>query len=135
MAPAPIGCGRTRDLEEQVLSEHAELDGEHYAEQTESDQDDDQGSSSLHPSPSSEAALAYIRNRYGVPAHIGRHVKFEGLPATIVGGRDAYLILDFAGRVDGPYHPTWEIDYLDGRDYGAEYDERVREVNRVHRTM
>lgn len=80
-------------------------------------------------SPGSEAALAYVRDRYGVPAHVGQRVKFEGLPAVIVGGHEAHLILDFAGKVDGPYHPTWEVDYLDGRDYGAEYDARIEAFN------
>jgi hypothetical protein len=70
--------------------------------------------------------LAYVRDRYGVPAEIGREVRFEGRAARIVGGRGGYVdLLTPAGELIAPCHPTWEMDYLDGIDWGERYDERV----------
>lgn len=58
----------------------------------------------------------YVRSYYNVPAKRGMRITIEGKPATIVGFRNAHLRI----RIDGEQHvvnahPTWEIDYLDGR--------------------
>lgn len=78
-------------------------------------------------------SLTSIRDRYGVPAKRGMKVKFEGRPATITSGRGHHFYLRFEGEhcPQGPFHPLWEIDYLDGVDYGAKYDARVESFNRA----
>ena len=58
----------------------------------------------------------YIRDYYGVPAEMGRIVKFNGgLLGTIVEDRGFYIGVNFAN--DKPHiirnlHPTWDIEYL-----------------------
>ena len=73
-------------------------------------------------------AMESIRDYYGVPVYRGMPVKFEGRPAVITSAiRNTYLRLRFDGekRTDHyVYHPLWEIDYLDGVDYGARYRKR-----------
>lgn len=62
-------------------------------------------------------SLAYIRDRYGVPAkRLGRvrythpHPPREGV---IVGSRGAYLKVRLDGETTWKaFHPTWEIEYL-----------------------
>jgi hypothetical protein len=73
-----------------------------------------------------------IRHRYGVPAQRGAEVKFEGVPMVILSAAGHHLWLrDLeSGRRIGPCHPLWEMDYGDGIDHGALYDERVTEFNR-----
>jgi hypothetical protein len=76
-------------------------------------------------------SLSSIRDRYGVPAKRGTMVTFEGRKARITSGRGHYFYLRFEGehRPQGPFHPLWEIDYLDGVDYGARYDRRIEAFN------
>lgn len=75
-------------------------------------------------------SLTSIRDRYGVPARRGARVEFEGRPATITSGRGHYIYLRFDGehRPQGPFHPLWHMDYLDGIDHGERYDRRVEAV-------
>lgn len=81
-------------------------------------------------------ALAWHREHYGVPARRGVRVTVDGRSGTIVGARDSHLRVRFdeplspsaaSGRRSRIFscHPTWLVDYGDGRDYGAEHDERV----------
>lgn len=79
--------------------------------------------------------MASIRRCYGVPAYRGREVVFSGLKhpiaARIISSTGSHLYLrDANGRRVGPLHPTWAMDYGDGRDYGAEMDARIAEWNR-----
>lgn len=79
--------------------------------------------------------MAKIRAYYGVPAKRGLAVKYKGEPATIKSSDGVYLRLRFAAssplRQLGSYgfHPLWEIDYLDGVDYAARYEERVSRLD------
>jgi hypothetical protein len=75
-------------------------------------------------------SLSSIRDRYGVPAKRGAEVTFEGRPATITSGRRHYIYLRFDGEwtPQGPFHPLWEMDYLDGIDHGERYDRRVESL-------
>lgn len=69
----------------------------------------------------SEAALEYIRNCYHVPAFKGGKVKYKGQTGTIKGGKNAYLVLEFPDKtMNGNYHPTWKIEYLDQNSEEAE---------------
>ena len=62
----------------------------------------------------SEMALEYIRDYYRVPAFKGAKVKYKGTEATIKGGKGQYLNLVFEDKsMNGSYHPTWEIEYLE----------------------
>lgn len=81
-------------------------------------------------------SLPAIRERYGCPAKRGKAVTFEGRPAVITGtprSHGHHLNLRFEGeaKVTGPFHPLWEIDYLDGIDHGAAYDARIEAFNRL----
>lgn len=78
--------------------------------------------------------MASVRRFYGVPAYRGREVVFSGLEfpitARIVSSTGSHLYLrDDNGRRIGPCHPTWAMDYGDGRDYGAEMDVRIAAFN------
>jgi hypothetical protein len=64
-------------------------------------------------------SMAFIRKTYRVPARRGGRVEYtgEGRPefGTICGAAGAHLSI----RLDGmkhtlPFHPTWELKYLDG---------------------
>jgi hypothetical protein len=80
----------------------------------------------------SNSALTNIRLFYGVPALRGAQVKFQGVEHTILSGDGHHLYLrDPNGNRVGPCHPTWEMDYGDGRDYGAEMDDRIRRFNEL----
>lgn len=62
----------------------------------------------------SDIALEYIRGYYQVPAFKGRKVKYKGTEGKIKGGKGPYLVLEFADKtMNGQYHPTWEIEYLE----------------------
>jgi hypothetical protein len=67
----------------------------------------------------SEMSLEYIRNYYNVPAYTGKKVEYTSLAGkkytgTIVGGKDAYIVLEFEeNMLNGAYHPTWNINYLE----------------------
>lgn len=78
--------------------------------------------------------MASVRRFYGVPAYRGTEVVFSGLGqpihAQIISSDGAHLYLrSLAGQRIGPCHPTWEMDYGDGRDYGAETDARIAAWN------
>ena len=66
-----------------------------------------------------------VRRNYGVPAFRGKEIVFRGTPPPITGriisstGSHLYIRTN-DGRRFGPLHPTWAIDYGDGRDYTAE---------------
>lgn len=80
-------------------------------------------------------SLPAIRKRYGCPAGRGKRVKFQGRAAVITGtprchGHHLNLRFDGEAKVTGPFHPLWEIDYLDGIDWGARYDRRIEAFNR-----
>ncbi len=63
-----------------------------------------------------------VRRCYGVPAHKGRYVTFLGYAVPIKGriisstGSHLYIRRDGAPKERiGPLHPTWKMDYHDGR--------------------
>ena len=67
-------------------------------------------------------SLEYIKGHYGVPAEVGRRVEYAGdktgkpLTGVIVGARGQYLSIHLDGEDKphhAPFHPTWEIKYLD----------------------
>ena len=62
-----------------------------------------------------DAGLAYIRMRYGVPAHLGGKIRFRGVPGWIAGWEGGYLIAVLEGARDRGVllHPTWETEYVD----------------------
>jgi predicted RNA binding protein YcfA (HicA-like mRNA interferase family) len=56
----------------------------------------------------------------------------ERIPHTILSGDGSHLYLrDPNGRRVGPVHPTWRMDYGDGRDYGAETNARIHAFNKL----
>ena len=59
---------------------------------------------------------SYVRSYYGVPADLNRRITFKGRDALIVGFAGARLLILIDGA-DEPVqvHPTWRVDYLDGR--------------------
>ncbi len=76
--------------------------------------------------------MASVRRNYGVPAFRGAIVTYHGRPFRPITGRiiscdGNYLYLrdEATGRRIGPFHPTSEMDYGDGRDYSAEGDARI----------
>lgn len=63
-------------------------------------------------------SIAWIRKQYGVPAKRGGRVEYTGgdepVLGTICGASGSYLTI----RLDGakhplPFHPTWELRYLE----------------------
>jgi len=80
--------------------------------------------------------MATVRRFYGVPAQRGTRVTYRGykepLPGHIISctGSHLYLRLD-DGRRFGPCHPTWQMDYGDGRDYSSEMDLRIKAFNKM----
>ncbi len=75
--------------------------------------------------------MAMVRRHYGVPAFRGKLVTHLGYRRTLTGriisctGSYLYLRDEATGRRIGPFHPTSEMDYGDGRDYSAECDARI----------
>ena len=69
----------------------------------------------------------YIRNTYKVPAKRGSRVKFKGRPGRVTSADGAYvnLRLDGDDKTTGPYHPTWEMEWLDSE---TKNPERRKEV-------
>lgn len=59
--------------------------------------------------------LSYVREMYGVPAEVGRAVRFNGEEAEIVGGEGQYVWI-VLGEEREPLlvHPTWHMDYAEG---------------------
>lgn len=79
-------------------------------------------------------SLTHVRERYGVPAQRGMRVVANGRPGTITCADGHHLMIRLDGeKRSGRWHPTWEIDYGDGIDYGALYDARVEAFNRITR--
>lgn len=54
----------------------------------------------------------WVRSHYGVPAHLGGRVVFDGQPGTIVSlhGGNVHVRLDATGKVV-PVHPVWRMAY------------------------
>lgn len=76
-----------------------------------------------------------VRRCYGVPAYRGREVTWSGygrpLRCRIMSSTGSHLYVRLpTGKRFGPLHPTWCMDYGDGRDYGAEMDARIAAFNR-----
>lgn len=69
-------------------------------------------------------SMAWVRENYGVPAKRGGRVEYtsrEGSPDTVIrfgtitGTRGPHLLVRLDGQKDSrPYHPTWQLRYLDG---------------------
>lgn len=66
----------------------------------------------------------YIRSYYGVPAKRGARIRYRGKNlGTITSTQAAGLRIRMDGEKysDGPYHPTWEMEYLDAeKDKGEQ---------------
>lgn len=61
-------------------------------------------------------SIAYVRRTYNVPAARGRRVVADGRPGVITSAPDHRLrILLDGDKRPTIWHPTWRIDYLDGR--------------------
>lgn len=63
-------------------------------------------------------SLAYIRAYYGVPAKRRGRVRYTGgskpVLGTITGASHDRLAIKLDGNKHShPFHPTWEIEYLD----------------------
>ena len=64
------------------------------------------------------AEMAAVRDYYGVPARRGGRVAYTWPTprrvGTILSARDHKLWIRFddSGTREGPFHPTWEIEYL-----------------------
>jgi len=61
--------------------------------------------------------MEYVRRVYGVPAKRGARVKYRGEPrvkrGTITSANHGRIFIRMDGdNHSGPYHPTWEIEYL-----------------------
>ena len=60
-------------------------------------------------------SFKYIKQQYQVPAKRGGRIKFKGQLGTIIGSWMQYLKIRLDGKKrSGIYHPTWEIEYLEG---------------------
>lgn len=58
--------------------------------------------------------LSYVREMYGVPADVGRRIRYCGQDASIVGGDGGYLVAAIDGEDSAVLlHPTWRVEYLD----------------------
>lgn len=58
----------------------------------------------------------YVRERYGVPAEIGRRVLVNGKPGIIAADRGHYIGVNFDADKPGfihNAHPTADVDYLE----------------------
>jgi hypothetical protein len=62
----------------------------------------------------------WIRKNYGVPAKKGGRVEYTGDAAgapklgTITGAEGGHVMIKLDGQKNSlPYHPTWELRYLD----------------------
>lgn len=61
-------------------------------------------------------SFGYVRAYYGVPAKRGARVLYAGRPGVITRGAGAHIRIRLDGEKHSrPYHPTWRIDYLDGK--------------------
>ena len=61
--------------------------------------------------------IYYVRRVYGVPAKVGGRVRYRGkFLGTIKSSSGARLNIRLdEGKTTWPFHPTWEIEYLDGK--------------------
>lgn len=63
-----------------------------------------------------ETNADYVRRTYDVPAKRGMRVVFDGRAGVVTGFVDQYVKVLLDGeRVAGRCHPTWRMDYLDGK--------------------
>lgn len=56
-----------------------------------------------------------IRAHYGVPAHVGGRIEFDGTPGVITGFsvENAHVLIRLDGETESvPVHPTWRMTYL-----------------------
>jgi hypothetical protein len=61
-------------------------------------------------------SMEYIRKTYGVPAKRGGRVNymFKEIMGTITGSRGGHLLIKLDGHKRSlPFHPVWQIAYLD----------------------
>jgi hypothetical protein len=62
-------------------------------------------------------SLAYIRSQYGVPAELRGRVRSTWRGdryGTIVGTSGAHLLILLDGAPNPvPFHPTWELEYVE----------------------
>ncbi|KFG91696.1 hypothetical protein BV98_000554 [Sphingobium herbicidovorans NBRC 16415] len=63
-------------------------------------------------------SMDYICSHYGVPARQGGRVRYTGgrhpQLGTIVDAQGAHLLIQIDGMQHAmPYHPTWQIEYLE----------------------
>jgi hypothetical protein len=66
--------------------------------------------------PRDDTSFAYVRAYYGVPAKRGARVIADGRAGVITSGLGHYIRIRLDGeRRPRVYHPTWHMDYLDGR--------------------
>jgi hypothetical protein len=66
-------------------------------------------------------SMDYIRRTYGVPAKRGARVAYTGSGkrqlGEITGADGAHLMIRLVGSQHSlPYHPTWEIEYIDQQE-------------------
>ena len=66
-------------------------------------------------------SIDWIRRQYGVPAKKGGRVEYTGggnvQPGTIKSASGPHLMILLDGsRHAMPFHPTWELRYLDAED-------------------
>lgn len=64
-------------------------------------------------------SVEYLSRQYGVPAAIGGRVSYTGSGkphlGTIISVEGARLRIQLDGQTHvGLYHPTWELEYLEG---------------------
>lgn len=65
--------------------------------------------------------MQYVRDYYGVPAKRGGRVVYTGSlepkHGVITSARGAKLMIHMEGLKHArPYHPTWEMQYLESRE-------------------
>ena len=70
-------------------------------------------------------SIQWIRDHYGVPAKRGGRVEYlpwegstdaPGRCGTITGASGPHLLIRLDGeRHSRPYHPTWQLKYLDAQ--------------------
>lgn len=65
-------------------------------------------------------SLEYIQQHYNVPAKIGGRIKYTYRGekfGTITGESGPHLMIKLDGeKISKPYHPTWEIEYLENNN-------------------
>lgn len=71
----------------------------------------------------------WVRSHYGVPAHLGGRVVFDGQPGVIVGlyAGQVHVRID-ATRLVVNVHPMWRMEYLDGTVVTPEAPKPTRHV-------